>query len=226
MKTTFKLFFSFLICLSLTLLSGCGGGGSTANKSESESAISRTEDEPAPSDGEGKSIANISGVPVAESVPSVRQQRQGTPEITRSRGPYQAPGEDIFDAAHWGTIRDVEHHINNGVNVSTQQPRTGSTPLHDAITNPYSDSGVEIVRYLISKGADVNVHGNGGNTPLHVAAINPHADAEILRLLIANGADVNVKNGAGKTPLDFAGMNTNKSMVEEKQSIIRAAIKK
>jgi ankyrin repeat protein len=81
------------------------------------------------------------------------------------------------------------------------------------------------VRYLISKGADVNVHASGGNTPLHVAAINPHADAEILRLLIANGADVNAKNGAGRTPLDFAAMNRNKSMIEEKQSIISAAMK-
>jgi len=204
-------------------LSGCGGGRSTASDSENESAISSTEDEPAPSNGEGKSIANSNDVPIAEPVPSVKQPSQDAPAIPRPQVSYQAPGRHIFEAARWGTVRDIEQHINNGADINTPQPGTGSTPLHDAITNPYF--GVEIVRYLISKGADVNVHSNGGNTPLHVAAINPYADAEILRLLISKGADVNAKNGAGKTPLDFAAMNRNKSMIEEKQSIISAAMK-
>ena len=226
MQTTFNFFFLFLICLSLTLLSGCGGGGSTATDSRSESTTSGAGDEHAASDSEGESIANSNDVPIAKPVPSVRQQRQGAPEITRSQGPYQAPGENIFDAAHWGTVRDIEHHINNGANINTQQPGTGQTPLHYAIMNLNPDSGLEIVRYLIANGADVNIHAEGGSTPLHVAAINPRADVEILRLLIANGANVNAKNSAGKTPLDFAGLNTNKSMVEEKKSIIRAAMKK
>ena len=222
MQTTFKLFFLFLICLSLTLLSGCGGGGSTATDSGSESTTSGAGDEHAASDSEGESIANSSDVPIAEPAPSVKQPSQDAPAIPPQVS-YQAPGRHIFEAARWGTVRDIEQHINNGADINTPQPGTGSTPLHDAITNPYF--GVEIVRYLISKGADVNVHASGGNTPLHVAAINPHADAEILRLLIANGADVNAKNGAGKTPFDFAAMNRNKSMIEEKQSIISAAMK-
>jgi hypothetical protein len=216
MQTTFKLFFLFLICLSLTLLSGCGDGGSVATDSGSESATSGSE---------GESIANRDDVPVTEPAPSVGQPIQDVPPIPRPQGTYQAPGKDIFNAALWGTLRDIEHHISNGANINTQQPGTGQSPLHYAVANYDPDSGLEIVRYLIANSANVNVQANGGNTPLHNAAINPRADAEILRLLIANGADVNAKNGAGKTPLDFAGMNMNKSMVEEKQSIIRAAMK-
>jgi len=214
MQTTFKLFFSFLICLSLTLLSGCGGGGNATSNVEP------------PSDGEGESIASSGDVPVAKPAPSVKQPSQDEPAIPRPQNSDQAPGKDIFNAALQGTLRDIEHHINNGANINTQQPGTGQTPLHYAIMNLNPDSGLEIVRYLIANGADVNIHAEGGSTPLHVAAINPRADVEILRLLIANGANVNAKNSAGKTPLDFAGLNTNKSMVEEKKSIIRAAMKK
>ena len=224
MQTPFKLFFSFLICFSLTLLSGCGNGGSTVTDSGSESAPSGAGNEHAASDSKGESIAS-GDVPVVESTPSVGQPIQDVPPIPRPQGTYQAPGKDIFNAALWGTLRDIEHHISNGANINTQQPGTGQSPLHYAVANYDPDSGLEIVRYLIANGADINVHAEGGNTPLHNAAINPRADAEILRLLIANGADVNAKNGVGKTPLDFAGMNANKSMVEEKQSIIRAAMK-
>jgi ankyrin repeat protein len=208
-QTTFNLFFSFIFCLSLTLLNGCGGGGSAVNNKVSESASS---------DGESVSVDSGTETLLAELVPKVEQPSQDAPPVPHRQVPYQTPGKDIFEATLWGTIRDIEHHINNGADINAPQAGTGNTLLHFAITN--HQVGVEIVHYLVSRGVDVNTQAKGGNTPLHVAAINPHADVEILRYLISNGADVNMRNDVGKTPLDFAAMNRYRS--EEKQSIIRA----
>ena len=226
MQATVKLFFSFLLCLSLVLLSGCGGGKNAANNSASESAPhsagdGNAEEEHATSDSESKITASSSDAPIAESVPKAEPPSQDAPPVRRRGVPYQAPGKDIFEAALWGTIRDIEHHLANGADINTPQSGTGNTPLHNAVIN--SNSGLEMVRYLVSKGAEINVHAKGGNTPLHNAAISPWADVEILRFLISNGASVTAKNDVGKTPLDFAAMNQYKS--EEKQSIIREAMK-
>ena len=209
MRTTFNLFFSFIFCLSLTFLNGCGSGGSAVNDKVSESATS---------DGEPVGVDSRTDTPLAEPVPEVRQPSQDAPPVLQRQVPYQPPGKDIFEAASWGTIRDIEHHINNGADINALQAGTGNALLLFAITN--SQVGVEMVHYLVSRGVDVNKQSSGGNTPLHVAAINPHADVEILRYLISSGADVNRRNDAGKTPLDFAAMNRYRS--EEKQSIIRA----
>lgn len=103
------------------------------------------------------------------------------------------------------------------------------SPLHQAI----SMGCTEIVKLLISAGADVNsVHGNSG-TALMLAASNAtiteillsaganvdmkdpngctalHRAAsgsslEVVELLLRNGADINAKNNSGMTPLSFA----------------------
>jgi ankyrin repeat protein len=63
--------------------------------------------------------------------------------------------------------------------------------------------GVEPVRALLAKGADVALTDLAGLTALHHAARSDY-NTEIARLLIAHGADVNVRDKAGKTPLDHA----------------------
>jgi len=50
---------------------------------------------------------------------------------------------------------------------------------------------LEVVRRLISAGADVNAKSNSGWTPIHEAAENGHL--EVLKTLISAGADVNAK---------------------------------
>ncbi len=74
------------------------------------------------------------------------------------------------------------------------------TPLHWSI---YS-SQKEATKYLVSKGANVNLCTAGGETPMHFAAFK--RDVETVQLLFEAGADVNVKaNTPGKeTPLDMA----------------------
>ena len=61
------------------------------------------------------------------------------------------------------------------------------------------DGDIQVVKYHLADGADVNAKDNGW-TPLHHAAARGHK--EIVELLIAAGADVNPKNNF--LPLDGA----------------------
>jgi len=63
--------------------------------------------------------------------------------------------------------------------------------------------GVEPVRTLLAKGADVALADNAGLTALHYAARSDYG-ADIARILLAHGADINGRDKAGRTPLDHA----------------------
>jgi ankyrin repeat protein len=81
-------------------------------------------------------------------------------------------------------------------------------PLHLAVLN----NQVEVVKYLIQKGADVNVTSIPNHIyPLHLAAI---VSAEICKILIEHGAKINVTDFNGDTPLDLAKRADNKEAIE------------
>ena len=66
-----------------------------------------------------------------------------------------------------------------------------------------ADKGhIEIVKFLLEKGANVNIIDNYGNTPLLWAIDKKHL--EMVKLLIENGANLNVENNIGGTPLHIA----------------------
>jgi len=59
---------------------------------------------------------------------------------------------------------------------------------------------IEVVKFLVSKGADVNAKNKDDNTPLHLAASwNGHI--EVIEFLVSKGADISVTNVAGYSPL-------------------------
>ena len=67
---------------------------------------------------------------------------------------------------------------------------------------------VETAKFLIGKGANVNVQHKDGGTPLHGAAFL--GQVEIVKLLLENKAEVNVRNNKGETPLDSASAEWSK----------------
>jgi len=75
----------------------------------------------------------------------------------------------------------------------------GRTPLHDATER----GNIESVRFLVSKGADVNAKAPNGDTPLHRAAYE-NENIEVVIFLVTQGADVHAKNDNGKTPFGIA----------------------
>jgi tetratricopeptide (TPR) repeat protein len=78
----------------------------------------------------------------------------------------------------------------------------GLTPLHVAI----GLNNVDIVRLLLTLGADVKAASDDGTTPLHWAAFMNARD--VVALLIEKGADANVRDRKGQTPLQVA-LNEN-----------------
>jgi ankyrin repeat protein len=78
----------------------------------------------------------------------------------------------------------------------------GGTPLCIAAA---WNSNLEVLKYLVSRGADVNARNNDGATPLHYVAHHNPDNIEVFRYLVSQGADVNAKLHWGHTPLhDFA----------------------
>ena len=76
----------------------------------------------------------------------------------------------------------------------------GYTALHNASRYGFAEG----VRYLVERGADVNMStiGGYGGTPLTLASIGGHV--EVVRALLEAGADVNKRDGLGRSPLSEA----------------------
>ncbi|MBI4026784.1 MAG: ankyrin repeat domain-containing protein [Verrucomicrobia bacterium] len=72
--------------------------------------------------------------------------------------------------------------------------------------------GIDIVRGLLHKGADVNARHTDGFTLLMLAACN--GDIEIVKLLINQGADVSAVNKDGKTACMLASEKGHKLVAE------------
>jgi ankyrin repeat protein len=95
---------------------------------------------------------------------------------------YQEPA----GAEQWQNIRDA--------------PVYDLTPLHAA-----ADSGdLDIVRSLISHGADINALDSRGDSPLFKALRSQKLD--VVELLLKGGANVNVRNIHNSTPLHLASL--------------------
>jgi hypothetical protein len=85
---------------------------------------------------------------------------------------------------------------------------------------------VELVRYLVGKGANTNIVNTVGETPLHkaVECRVPDSSLEMTKVLVDHAADIYVCGLTG-SPLQLASINNNASVVEylksKKQSLSR-----
>ena len=107
----------------------------------------------------------------------------------------------LCDAVRSRDLRAVKEQLANGVDINAGDSEFGVTPLAWAALL----DDMEIAKFLIEKGADINMKNRDGSTPLHSAAFL--GCAEIAELLIQNGADVNPKNYRDETPLDVSAVD-------------------
>lgn len=115
----------------------------------------------------------------------------------------------LFEASAVGKFDVVAHLLYTNPEAVNEYAEDGFTPLGLAC---YFGQ-FEVARYLVLKGADVNLPSNNGFHvfPIHSAAAGNYT--EIVRMLVANGANVNVKQQAGATPLHSAAQNGNLEML-------------
>ncbi len=101
--------------------------------------------------------------------------------------------------------KDVcEFLISQGADVNAGR-EIGFTPLTAALNNR-TESGVEIFKLLVDRGADITIN-VGGYTLLHQAVYSCHNEnvRNIAEFLISKGVDINVKGYQDKTPLHMVG---------------------
>ena len=87
-------------------------------------------------------------------------------------------------------------------------PHNGTTPLHRAVTV----DGTDVIKLLLSRGADFNKADSSGLTPLHWAARFDRTD--VAKLLLNRGADFNRANDYGTTPLHQAAAYGSNDVVK------------
>jgi hypothetical protein len=108
------------------------------------------------------------------------------------------PASEFHRSVYFGDLITVQKLSRENEALVDREDDYGFTPLHLAT----GEGQVEIVKFLISAGADVNAKGPYGWTSLHMAAgMN---SSEMVAMLITAAADPNLKMELGNTPLHSA----------------------
>ncbi|CAI6029865.1 unnamed protein product [Clonostachys chloroleuca] len=82
--------------------------------------------------------------------------------------------------------------------------KKGSSALHELARGSSWWKYAQGLKYLIERGADLELRDEKGRTPLHLALADKMTTA---RILVEAGADVNAVDDSGKTCLAYAGKN-------------------
>jgi ankyrin repeat protein len=92
-------------------------------------------------------------------------------------------------------ISVINNLLSKGIDVNLERDKFGYTPLMCAVKKGYTD----IVKFLVEKGAQINLAGVNGLTSLHCAA--QQGELELVKFLMEKGANVNQLDEFGGTPL-------------------------
>ena len=107
----------------------------------------------------------------------------------------------VHDDAAKGDLARVKALIAQKPSLVNARDKDGATPLHYAAAK----GDAEIIRFLLSKKADVGACKKDGVTPLHVAVALGHKDA--VEALLKAKANPNAKDKKGRTPITLAQAN-------------------
>jgi ankyrin repeat protein len=110
-------------------------------------------------------------------------------------------------------LRKLIERLNKGEELDVNRPTVfGELPLELALKEY---NAKEIVKFLLAKGANVNIKGGLGNTPLMMAASGRgYREDEIIYILIKAGAEKDAQNNQGETALMVAVKHSQKERVD------------
>ena len=110
----------------------------------------------------------------------------------------------IHSAVRWDKLIECKKIITTPEAANINDPVNGNKPIHIASQNGH----MEVVKFLIETGADINLKNGKGNTAIHMAVGYDYY--HIAKLLLDKGADPNATNDAGF--LAIRGLEGDKSM--------------
>lgn len=131
------------------------------------------------------------------------QEPQPNFVLVENKTTPKQPQDQLIEAIKKGNLADVSNAIKNGATVKTT----------NALIIACWSGNLEIIRYLVKHGANVNkVRNDDGVTPLLIAAQEGYGN--IVKFLVEHGADINKAENNEQTPLYTASMNGHFEIVK------------
>lgn len=116
---------------------------------------------------------------------------------------------EIFNlACEHNNIPVINKFINEGYDINTNDQEAKQTPLFFAT----SSGNISLVKFLVEKGANVNVVDDFGQSPITLAVAQGYPD--IIDILIDAGADINTKDNHVGTLLMLSISKNNKTSLK------------
>jgi len=115
---------------------------------------------------------------------------------------------EIHVAAQLGDLGRVRELLEGDPSLLEEKDEAGSTPLIVAC----SGGQMEVARYLIGIGADINAGDNEDSRAIHLAGVS--GNTELIGYLLDLGMEVDTRDENGMTALLFAGYRGQKKAVE------------
>ena len=104
---------------------------------------------------------------------------------------------DIFSAVKKGDMKLIQDLEKENPDVKNARDEYGNSPLHWAVKYNF----IELVQWLLDRGANSNAKNRWSQTPLFFADWN--TEAKVAQALLDKGADPNVRDRNGFAPWDF-----------------------
>ena len=115
--------------------------------------------------------------------------------------PDSEPGaRPLYHAAFYGFLELVEQLVLKYPQYASARGGLCGTALHSASYKGH----LQVVRYLLRHGVDVNLRDSGKDTPFLLASWKGHSD--VAKCLLEHGADVELRDQFQNTPLNLAAL--------------------
>lgn len=129
----------------------------------------------------------------------------------------------IFELALKGKLDEIDRRLADGRSDVNSVNRDGFAALHFAV----QEGHVDLVTYLIARGAAISLASATGVTPLFMVPLAPRSvQIALVELLLAAGADVGHRNREGVTArryLKTLGSQPLKDWIEAQIAVSRGA---
>ncbi len=114
----------------------------------------------------------------------------------------------LFAAVKSDDISSIKALLIRGGDINFRDPQSGYTPLMYAVRV----NRIKSLRYLITKGANIDSIANDGRTAMHLAAMSKNTQA--MKVLMSANAKSTIVDLNGKKPADYIANAPNKVIME------------